>query len=256
MLDIVKMVIDLLSKFINPSEISKLRREKRLTDLDIELFFLYVDLNEILLAGEEMIENWKYYLNRIDRRRGYGYDTYSMPKSFTEARLGELLWQIHRIQGLGRVLSKFSAQLQILNAEAYLKLTLLLFRGRGKLLFLEELHIVIGREEFMPLLSEDMLNDALKEIIKYEEGHYGDRDDVFRNATKKLFEEVIPLSDSSSWDASIYKKVESYLNSGKPRQQLDEIRTVLQQLYSTLKDNFSIQDILLKVGDRRPSDTN
>jgi hypothetical protein len=108
----------------------------------------------------------------------------------------------------------------------------------------------------MVLMSEDVLDDALEEYIKHGEGRDVDSEDVFRNVTKKLFEEVIPLADSSSWDASIYKMVESYLHSGKPRQQLDEIHTVLQQLYSTLKDNFSIQDILLKVGDRRPSHTN
>jgi hypothetical protein len=146
MLDLVKMVVDLLGKFINPSEISKLRREKRLGDLGVELFFLYIDLNGILLAGEKMIDNWKYYLNRIDRRSGYGYDTYSMPKSFTEDRLRELSQQIQYIQNFKSVLSKFSAQLQILNAEAYSKITLLLFGGHGKVSFMYELIRVIERE--------------------------------------------------------------------------------------------------------------
>lgn len=254
MLEIIKMIVDLLGKFINPSEILKLRREKQIGDLGAELFLLYVNLNEILIAGEHMIDSWKYYLNRIDRRKGYGYDTYTMSRSWALDRSRELHEQFQRIKKLSDGLSRCSAQLQILNAEAYLKISVLLF-GWRKISLLRDLEGIL-RKGSMPLLSADMLNDALEILLRLDRDPNRNDENSLINTMEKSCKEIIPLSDPSIWDSSVYKKIESYLNSGEPRQQLDEIRAVLQQLYSTLKDNFSIQDILLEVGDRRLSKTN
>jgi hypothetical protein len=144
-------------------------------------------------------------------------------------------------------------QLQILNAEAYAKLMIFLDRKSS---LLREVTDVLS-QKLLPLSPNDELEALLLSGFELPEEDYPrDRWSLREKIRSKLHDWAIPFSGTPPWDANTYKKIEIYLDSGKPRQQLDEIRAALEQLYNTLKENFSIEDILPKVSGRRPDPRN
>ena len=245
MLDIIKMILDILSKFINPSEISRVHKEKRVRDLGAELFLLYVNLNEILLSAEQIIERLERYLKYVDDWMAHGHIAYAMSASWAHNRKVELDQQLQNIIKLSGNLNRFGPQLQILNADAYSKLQKSFVSKTNILQNLIGLLRHMLHEKCLPVLPSNKLESLLHPI---QEGNF-----EIVPTWQQLFEESVSFSDTSAWGPNTYKKIESFLNSGKPRQQLDDIRAALQQLHSTLRENFSIQDILLEVGDRRLS---
>src|SRR4051794_32936236 len=56
MLEAIRVAIELLSKSINPSVISEWRRKKKLQEIGARLFLLYMMLNEVLLTGEDILD--------------------------------------------------------------------------------------------------------------------------------------------------------------------------------------------------------
>jgi regulator of sigma D len=59
------------------------------------------------------------------------------------------------------------------------------------------------------------------------------------------------ISSSKAWDEQIYHRVKDYLSTRNPRQQLDDLKSILNQIREALERNFSLQDILLEIGDKR-----
>jgi hypothetical protein len=59
----------------------------------------------------------------------------------------------------------------------------------------------------------------------------------------------VPLD--APWGAEIYDQIKLYLEVRNPRAQLDEIRNNLENIREAIERNFTIKDILLRVGDQR-----
>jgi len=59
------------------------------------------------------------------------------------------------------------------------------------------------------------------------------------------------IPDVTQISASQFPLVEAYLKSGKAKEALDELERLAHLLRVSIEKNFSIQDILLNVGDGR-----
>jgi len=59
------------------------------------------------------------------------------------------------------------------------------------------------------------------------------------------------VSTLQRWDEPVYREVVRYLEHERPEERVREIRALLEEIRQVLDSTFSLQDVLLKVGDRR-----
>jgi hypothetical protein len=62
------------------------------------------------------------------------------------------------------------------------------------------------------------------------------------------------LNTGTTWGPEILTQVETYLTRRAPRQQIEEIKVALVAMREALEEHFSIDDVLLEVGDRTAAD--
>jgi len=242
MLEIVKVILEVLGKALNPSEISKMQKEKKLRKLGTELFLLYTHLNEILLTGEEIIHSLEVYVSRMERHLTQGNDAYALTAgSWIDDKVVK---QCISLGKFGRSVQRFTKELQVLDADSYRKLQPLL---SGKMNALDSLLKVMGRG-YLPVLGPSesdlrMLSEQSEDTYNFT--HFEKLQVIARETQQGA------ISYSVDWDENIYKQIKKYLSTREPHERLEEIRNVLQQIKTVLESNFSLQDILLEIGDRR-----
>ncbi|NUL02070.1 hypothetical protein HRW07_02160 [Streptomyces lunaelactis] len=174
---------------------------------------LAVELFLIYVRFNEILVNAEEILRLLERY--LGADHYG--RSDLEAELhNSLSWQGAALRGIHQVMKANSSPLVILEAEAYIKLRNMTDLKYGDLTKLG-IALSLGR---LPISRETSDIEAM-----FEPGYAS--------------EEVI-------------SQVRSYLESGEPQAQITEIRSNLEKLRAVLANNFSIEDVLIDVGTRRP----
>jgi hypothetical protein len=215
MLEAIKVAIELLSKSINPSAISEWRRKKKLQEIGARLFLLYMMLNEVLLTGEDILDEL-YREGSLASKEGQG-----------EQQEDEPIWR-RRIR---RLLKQQSENFEYIYDQLYLL--------RPELVAIDDesdysVHRLLGNKfrrlaVVCELIEDDRIppNNLLSGFSIVEES----------------------ISCSVPWTAETYAKIEKHVSEG--RKGIEDIRVALGQLRTSLKETFSIQDILLGVGDEK-----
>jgi hypothetical protein len=215
MLEAIKVAIELLSKSINPSAISEWRRKKKLQEIGARLFLLYMMLNEVLLTGEDILDEL-YREGSLARKEGQG-----------EQQEDEPIWR-RRIR---RLLKQQSENFEYIYDQLYLL--------RPELVAIDDesdysVHRLLGNKfrrlaVVCELIEDDRIppNNLLSGFSIVEES----------------------ISCSVPWTAETYAKIEKHVSEG--RKGIEDIRVALGQLRTSLKETFSVQDILLGVGDEK-----
>jgi hypothetical protein len=242
MLEIVKVILEVVGKALNPSEITKMRKEKKLRELGADLFLLYTHLNEILITGEEIIRSLEGYVSRMERHLTQGDDAYALTAgSWVKNKIVE---QSFSLRKFGRTAERFANEMQILDADAYRKLQPLISDKMNVLWGL----ISVMDGGYLPMLGPTEADLLMLAEQKKEDPHGSTFGKLSRIGHDLR---VSSISSKVDWDENIYKQIKEYLLTREPRKQLEEIRIVLQQIRASLEGNFSLQDVLLEVGDRR-----
>jgi hypothetical protein len=215
MLEAIKVAIELLSKSINPSAISEWRRKKKLQEIGARLFLLYMMLNEVLLTGEDILDEL-YREGSLASKEGQG-----------EQQEDEPIWR-RRIR---RLLKQQSENFEYIYDQLYLL--------RPELVAIDDesdysVHRLLGNKfrrlaVVCELIEDDRIppNNLLSGFSIVEES----------------------ISCSVPWTAETYAKIEKHVSEG--RKGIEDIRVALGQLRTSLKETFSVQDILLGVGDEK-----
>jgi hypothetical protein len=237
MFELIKVILEILSKALRPSEIARLVKEKKLRSLGTDLFHVYLNLNEILICGEEIV-------NSISK----GNDSYALTAG-NWIRLN-LFTQSINLARFRRAVQLLSKELQLIDANAHRWLRWLI---EGKICAVKTLLGILGNGE-IPLLgpTEKEITDI---SIEFNTLSLEEMREEIRIMTKarQLSDQLDDASVSTtiSWDESVFKSVRTYLQERDPRKQLEYIREVAEQLKGSLEKYFSISDIILEVGDKR-----
>jgi hypothetical protein len=216
MLEAIKVAIELLSKSINPSAISEWRRKEKLQEIGARLFLLYMMLNEVLLTGEDILDE----LDRkgsLASKEGQGEQEEDEP--IRRRRIRRLLKQ------------------QAENFE-YVYDQLYLLRPQ----------LVVAIDDESDYSLHRLLGNKFRRLAVVCELIEDDRIPPHNLLSGfSIVEES--LSCSVPWTAETYAKIEKHVSEG--RKGIEDVRVALGQLRTSLKETFSVQDILLGVGDEK-----
>jgi hypothetical protein len=224
MLEILKLLTDIALKVI-PS-ISKERKAKQLNQIGADLFRIYAQINESLILGEIIADKVDFTLARLKERISDQGDKASISADCYLPTL--VARQQQNLQIILFLLHRYSAQVQIIDAESYRRLTSLL---RGKLGVLGFLRQVTGSYSLPIIESYDEFLSILD--------HPAERD--FRRRMRAAIAKV-PLE--VRWTADMLPTIEVAIQRSQPRRQLEEIQEQLTILGQSLKDTFTVSEIL------------
>jgi hypothetical protein len=215
MLEAIKVAIEPLSKSINPSAISEWRRKKKLQEIGARLFLLYMMLNEVLLTAEDVLDelDWE---GALVSKEGQGEQEEDEPI---------------RRRRIRRLLKQQSENFEYIYDQLYFL--------RPELVAIDEesdysVHRLLGNKFRRLAVVCELIEDGRIPPSNLLSGF-------------SIVEESI--SCSVPWTAETYAKIEKHVSEG--RKGIEDIRVALGQLRTSLKETFSVQDILLGVGDEK-----
>jgi hypothetical protein len=240
MVELIKFFADAIAKAL--PGISEARRRKRRTGLGAELFLLYVRLNEVTLAAERVIDDFEEHAKRIQIRVDRGYDLHVLRGKTWITASAEV--QALNLARVGDLLLRSREVLQAMDADSYNRITRILEWKRGTLQIL----LRTLRSGRFPLLSEDL---EVKANLSVERHSVSSRPPVADDVLMPPWRARILPPVDEVWGPEAHAEVVRYLREGKPREQLGEIRTALESMRAALEQHFSLDDVLLEVGDSR-----
>ncbi|MCL2710240.1 MAG: hypothetical protein FWE95_05110 [Planctomycetaceae bacterium] len=255
MLEIVKIIVDLLKDGI---DFSKLSKEKKKTKIGVNLFSVYTNLNQILITGYGIVKSLENYVERMERHLTKHDDKYALDvgRNCIEYKLIEQRVNIARF---GIAVQDILPELDILSGNFVRKIVPLI---TGKFNALGYLLGILG-EKKMPIFSftmtefMDMVESNEKQTQKYSAENI--RDNSFRidqvridqecqyNFYQKLDKSTV-ISLEKQWSEDVYLQIKEYLSVRNPRKVLEEIENVLETLRESIEKNFSVSDIIVEVG--------
>ncbi|MFI9807455.1 hypothetical protein ACIHEJ_24355 [Streptomyces sp. NPDC052301] len=248
MIEIIKTLIDALVNGF--PGIRGMREDKRRRQLGVELFLLCAQINQLMVTAEDIIQHLENYAASIDRyandgTEGGGPEYPRRVRHLVERQRDDLLY-------VRLLLDSRSAVVQIIEPEAYNRLVPLLGVKQGALdtlftiMYVGDLPLGPSQAEIdawasrIPPLREGQARRVSQNLWAV--------DRLLREAEHRWRENALP---HDSWGRDVHAIVVRYLDERQPRRQLEEIRSSLSVLRSTLLENFTIADVLVEVGERR-----
>lgn len=248
MLEVIKIIMEILAKNLDITHLSSMRQQRQLNEVGSELFLLYIRLNETIVSGEEILSILETYLTRMEGHLLRGDDAYGLQAGkWLETTVAQQLLNLAR---LAKCIERLSREMQILDGETYRRLRPLVQRKTGILAII----IQALREDQLPVLG--FTDQELLELTDRAGG-----DDI--EAQKALHSQLRTIADRSSemsiplshvWDEEVYEKVRDYMTSYSPRKQLEELTELVDRFRSSLEETFTLKDVLIRIGDKRLGD--
>jgi hypothetical protein len=251
MFELLKTLVESLLKGFSFDKLAAKRREKRLAEVGTEVFLLYTSINEILVVGEMIVSalegalSWlaeKEQAGEIDRH-------YFTPLDFLLRQQGN---NILKFQGS---LKRVALELQLISPDEYSQIAPLI-HGKGNALACVVDNLVgnYGQAVALPTVDMRQLSLALaaghpvtgRPLQPGEEPFFSE---FQREVYKYVATVKVPNLCYLGQDAAAV--IRSYLAQENPRAWLEEIKELLFKLHDGIERHFSLQDILLEVGDRR-----
>lgn len=246
-IEIIRTLIETLANGF--PGIAGMREDKRRRQLGAELFLLYANINQLMLTAEDIIQHLEQYAACTERDLNDGSEEEVLEHSrrvtpLVERQRDDLLY-------VRLLLDSRSAVVQIIEPDAYNRLVPLLGLKQGALdtlsmiMYMGDLPLDPSQAEIdawmarLPPLGESRTRGATRSLIAV--------DRLIRDSGRRWRENVVPRT---SWGQDVHARIVQYLDERQPRRQLEEIRSALALLRSTLLENFTIADVLLEVGER------
>lgn len=263
MIEIIKAIIEPIAKAISIPELLKSHKDKKAHEIGTELFVMYASLNEILVVGRSIVSELESGTEWMGRKLKEG-----KPDECLYTNLEFLLsQQSSNILKLVASVKRLGLELQVIAPDVYVRLAPLL---HGKLNAVACLLDCINRNFSKPkLVSTDI--ESIEQILavgdQYSAGLTSDEPqeteskalavaDYVLYRERDAFEQLIRqegIDDIGSIPAHQYPVIRGYLDNRKPSATLDDIEALLLIFRESIEANFSLRDILLKVGDHRAS---
>lgn len=237
MLEFLQPLVDLVTKAI--PAIAKQNERDKAAKLGAELFLLYVQCNEALVLGAQIVHMLEGYLEEVARGSRWADGS----REAVSRRMRE---QLHNLTGIANRLEEFQFGLHVLDGPAYLELKFLTdMKGNA-------LHALCAAldEERLPLRTAGVLidNDGVLQLPDDGPRHRA-LAEVQHRLADELTANSVPLD--LPWGPDVAATISRYLAVRKPHEQLERIRTALERIREALVANFSLNDILLRAGDPR-----
>ncbi|MFI1156185.1 hypothetical protein [Streptomyces sioyaensis] len=236
MIEIIKALVEAIVTGIPGIRAAK--REKKFRKLGVDLFLLYVKLNEVTLTAGEIIHQLEDFTTRTEQEVSEG-------DYWSDSRIRRLV--SHQSRKLEEVLSLLdfnSILVQVLEPQAYNQIVPLLAFKNGAIRTLQG--ILITRH--LPLdPTRDEVEDWSLRISRRNYTTDRARAEIDHHIQRQGWrwrETALHLWD---WDADTQAQIVQYLERRQPREQLEEIKSALALLRSSLMENFTMADILLEV---------
>ena len=243
MFEVVKLIVETLSKVLDPKSIPTLLRDRRKRELGAELFVLYVALNEVVTNGESIVSSLQTYCKRMEAHMEGNSDPYALTGgSWIEHKL---VRQRTNLAKFGRSVQRLYRELQIIDAESYRNMKPLI---EGKSNALDSLMCNLSEAK---LPANGPTDASLRQLLlQDDERDFKAWDRQGGLALREEFDRG-SLSAREPWNEQAYEIVERYLSTRKPRSQLEAISEVASNLKISLEKHFCVSDILLDVRDKR-----
>lgn len=240
MLELFKILGELLIKVIATESIINAKKSKKLRKLGVDLFLMYSTLNSAIVLGRRILErlDWGVWWMKSSIREGEPRAVCCM--SDVAPMFNR---QLSLLRGFVTAFRHLDLETEVLSSEVAWRLvpiatekmnalnllSLAIERGKTRLVSLDEVK--------MRWLMEYAADPLRKSSLEFE-----------------MFDGLIierGIADVSAIEVSQHPIVEAYLQSGKAKNDLDELERLAHLLRASIEKNFSVQDILLDVGDRR-----
>lgn len=233
MIEIMRAMVDLLARVV--PALFRARRDTRLREVGAELFLLYVRLNEALVCADRIVDQLTACVSgRSPARAAPATLRYELAKQHVT---------MQRISGL---LESQRIQLILLDAGVYHQLVPLV---SAKVSSLQTL-IATLRAGHLPI---DVADHDLRTLASGEGWEDGLPPPAHERILSRIRADALP---GDRWDPDTVIRVAAYLRHRDPKGQLDRIRDAVEQLRAALVAHFSVEDMLLAVGDHRFDSSN
>jgi hypothetical protein len=236
-LELLKVLIETVTRALPAA--GSAARQRRLNEMGAELFMLYAQLNEAMLCAEDIVQSLRAYVSRMAQHLEHGNDPYALTAG---TWIRDVVQQQRFTLGrIGSTMNRLSTQLNILAPGSIARLAPLL---RGKASALDSLLTVMSRGGF------PMAEPPAEQLARLQEHGHDDASFDELDAVRTVLERGA-VSTLQRWDEPVYREVVRYLEHERPEERVREIRILLEEIRQVLDSTFSLQDVLLKVGDRR-----
>jgi hypothetical protein len=236
-LELLKVLIETVTRALPAA--GSAARQRRLHEMGAELFMLYAQLNEAMLCAEDIVSNLRAYVSRMAQHLEHGNDPYALTAG---TWIRDVVQQQRFTLGrIGSTMNRLSTQLNILAPGSIARLAPLL---RGKANALDSLLTVMSRGGF------PMAEPSVEQLARLQQHGHGGAEFDELDAVRSVLERGA-VSTLQRWDEPIYREVVRYLEHERPEERVREIRALLEEIRQVLDSTFSLQDVLLKVGDHR-----
>jgi hypothetical protein len=243
MIEITRLLMEGIKQILaGLSSMSSRKRKQRINDIGGRLFVIYFRLNEVIITAENIIGCLEAYVQRMGNYLADGKDSHALTAG--KWIKFDLAKQVVNLGRVGHLMADMDHELMLVAGGTYVNLDPLLDRKLGALktltYALESGHLPIPSESDLDVLANAMADreGRIWESISLE----------WRLATDLG---STAISTTAPWDEPIYQMVKSYLEHGRPRQELEQIRATVTEFRTALIRYFSVEDMLLAVGDRR-----
>lgn len=246
MFELVKILVEAIAKSFSPKAILDARKNQRLSEIGTEVFLVYTYINDILVVGREIVRELESGLDWMRRKIDEGEADQCL-LTHIDFLLNQ---QSINILKLVRSIKRLRHALELISPEVYVKLVPLL-EGKGNAisalidaLSAQKPYLISVDTHKLEMLLERVSNEVESstptpfELDKYCE-------ELHEMMTREEIDNI------SYIPASSHDMIKAYLEARRPSQVIDEIEAIAKQLHESIQDNFSVKDILLKVGDSR-----
>jgi hypothetical protein len=238
MFEILKFIVETVGKSFSLKEFKEARNSRKLNEIGTELFLMYSHINDILVVGREIVRELKSGLSWLEHK----YRAGESDRTLTTHVDFLLRQQSLNILKLVRSIKRLRHEFELISPDVYLRLVPLL-EGKGNIV--SGLIYEISSEKPY-IVSIDAINlDDLLMTQSLDGGPRGRPEEV------PIVFERLAIENISSIPVSSYEVIKRYLDSRRPGLILDQIESIARKLRDSIVHNFTVNDILLRVGDTR-----
>lgn len=245
MIELIKAIVEPVIKAISVKDLLEARKTKRIHAVGTELFLLYASLNEILITGRQIVATLKDVCERVERSKPHGL--HKVPHVTNLSTLLE-----HQKVNLRRSLdtiNRLALELQVIAPSVYRQVAPIF---NGKVAKVHDIADVAtrGLTYFNDVEIHEAMGSTNQSQITALFSRRDSTEDLASLRGSLLVPEVI-LPDLTTITYEGYERVAAYLNEHNPALALDQLEEILVDFRGKLESNFTLQDILLQVADKR-----
>lgn len=250
MLEVIKILIEEAFKLINIKRIVSSYKGNQKANIGEILFNLYSDLNQIYVTGSIMVDEIEFVVRKRKQYLSEKRDNETIP----DIRLSRI------VKAQQSALYRFAVSFQratnlidVVDPETTRRLTLFLHTKINILNLLNG--VFVGKRKDL-LLSSDAESKILSVIDEFfrEKDSNNKRGNRIQNELEQAVSLVGPEINVGQITVAQAAQFERYIELRKPREHLEELKIISSNFREEIIKNFSIEDILLKVGSRHNVD--